>query len=221
MARLGLIAALAASLLLAGCVSLSPARIPDGQLDGGTGNGWEADPANSTEVSGGFFSKQARQAYLDPAEEGAGHPGRLTVLSLRGLLSPDREELRDRVKTKLRENAEANGLELSSQTEEGERTLANGARSFYLTFNATAEAQGSVFASDARVNIVGEVFQCTGGATVVVTGSAQVSESESVGGFQTSEEYDPKTWTEIVRDPRGSIGGFRGQGLIYNIACGG
>lgn len=210
-----------AALLTAGCVSLSPATIPAASLDEGAGNGWRLDGANSTGADGGLFSKQAVKAYLDPADEGRGHPGRVTVLSMRQLLSPDREELRDRVEERLRSNARERGLELSSQTREGQRDLANGARSYYLTFNATAESQSSVFASDARVRVLGEVFRCTGGATVVVTGSAQVSESESVGGVQTSEETDPQTWAEIVRDPRGTIGGFRGHGLVYGIACGG
>lgn len=221
MARLGLATAVVACLLTAGCVNLAPAEIPASSLDQGSGNGWEYDAANSSDVGGGLFSKRAVNAYIDRAEEGQGHPGRLTVLSLRSLLSPDREELRDRVEENLRENARQNGLELTSQTREGQRDLRNGARSFYLTFNATARSESSVFANDAQVRIIGEVFRCTGGATVVITGSAQVSESESVGGVQTSEEVDPKTWAEIVRDPFGTIGGFRGQGLIYNIACGG
>lgn len=219
MARLGLAAVLIACLLTAGCVSLAPSEVPDSSLDASTGNGWRYDPANSSDVSGGLFSKRAVNAYIDRAEDDQGHPGRLTVLSLRGLLSPDREELRDRVNESLRENAQRNGLELSSKTHEGQRDLANGARSFFITFNATAESEDSVFASDADVRILGEVFRCTGGATVVVTGSAQVSESESVGGVQTSGETDPKTWAEIVRDPQGTIGGFRGQGLVYTLAC--
>jgi hypothetical protein len=220
-ARLPLIGLVLVTLLTAGCVSLSPARIPSSSLDAGTGNGWQHDPANSTEVEGGWFSKRSVDAYLDQAEDDRGHPGRTSIVSIRGLLSPDREELRDRVEEQLRSNAERNGLELSSKANQGQRTLANGARSFFITFNATAASEGSVFASDAEVRLVGEVFRCTGGATVVVTGSAQVSESQSVGGVPTSEERDARTWAEIVRDPSGTIDGHRGQGLIYMIACGG
>lgn len=219
MARLGLVTVAVACLLSVGCVSLTPARVPAASLDPGAGNGWNYDAPNSSSVEGGYFSKRAVNAYLDLAEEGQGHPGRLTVLSVRGLLSPDREELRERVEQRLRENAEQSGLELSSQTHEGQRSLANGARSYYLTFNGTARSESSVFETNAQVRIVGEVFRCTGGPTVVVTGSAQVSETESVGGVQTSEEVDPQTWAEIVRDPPGTIDGFRGQGLTYSIEC--
>lgn len=220
-ARLRLIGLLLAALLTAGCVSLSPATIPTSTLDQGTGNGWEHDEANSTGIEGGLFTKQAVDAYIDEAEDERGHPGRLTMLSLRSLLSPDREELRERVEDELRSNARANGLEISSRSNQGERTLGNGASSYYITFEAQAASEGSVFASNAEVRLLGEVFRCTGGATVVVTGSAQISESQSVGGVPTSEERDARTWAEIVRDPSGTIEDHRGQGLVYNIACGG
>lgn len=219
MKRLGLLGVVVVALVTAGCVSLSPAEIPQNVLDAGTGNGWEHDAANSTDIEGDLFSKRALTSYLDTADDDRGFQGRLSVHSLRGLLSPDREELRDRVEEALRDSAAEKGLELHSKTNEGQRDLANGARSFFLTFNATAEAQDSMFASNAEVRIIGEVFRCTSGATVVVTGSAQVSESRSFGGFPTGEDVDPQTWAEIVRDPRGTIDGFRGQGLVYNIAC--
>jgi hypothetical protein len=207
------------AMVTAGCVSLTPAQIPSQALDAGTGNGWEHDEANSTGVEGGWTQKRSVDAYLDRADDDRGHPGRLTLVSVRTLLSPDREELRDRVEEQLRENARRNGLELEGQENEGQRTLGNGARSFYIVFNATAENQGSVFASNAEVRILGEVFRCTGGATVIVTGSAQISESESVGGVPTDENRDPRTWAEIVRDPSGTVEGYRGQGLVYNIEC--
>jgi hypothetical protein len=220
-ARRRLIAVVLLAVLTGGCVSLSPAQIPASSLDAGTGNGWQADPANSTAVEGGWFSKRSVDAYIDRADDDRGHPGRMTVVSLRGLLSPDREELRERVEEQIRQNAEQNGLELETQTNEGQRDLGNGARSYFVTFNATAAAEGSVFASDAEVRLLGEVFRCTGGATVVITGSAQISSSESVGGVATSEDRDPRTWAEIVRDPVGTVDGFRGQGLVYSIDCGG
>lgn len=218
-ARLRLLALLALVALTAGCVSLTPAEVPVSALDEGSNNGWERDPANATEVHGGWTQKQAVRSYLDEADDDRGHPGRMSVTSIRTLLSPDREELRDRVREHLRENARQNGLELEEQENEGERDLGNGARSFFVTFNATAEERGSVFASNAEVRILGEVFRCTGDATVIVTGSAQISEAQSVGGVPTGEDRDPRTWAEIVRDPRGTIDGHRGQGLVHQIEC--
>lgn len=222
MARLRLLALVGVLALTAGCVSLTPAEVPSAVLDPSTGNGWEHDEANSTGVQGGWTSKRAVNAYLDTAEDDRGHPGRMSVVSIRSFLDPDREELRDRVEEHIRESAEQNGLEVDRDSrQQGQRTLANEARSFYVAFNATAASQGSVFASDAEVRLLGEVFRCTGGATVIVTGSAQISEAESVGGVETGEDYDPRTWAEIVRDPSGTIEGHRGQGLVYRIQCGG
>jgi len=205
----------------AGCVSLTSARVPQTVLDGGANNGWVPDPQNSTDVTGDTFSKRGTNAYLDDADDGEGHPGRLTVRSVRGVLSPDREELRERLAEQLERNAERNGLERSTKLQEGERRLANDALSFFVTYNASASNQESVFASDAEIRMVGEVFRCTGGATVVITGTAQISESESVGGVQTEENFDPETWAEIVRDPEGTIDGYRGaSGLIDSVRCG-
>lgn len=219
MARLWICTLVGLLALTAGCVSLTPSVVPAEALDEGTNNGWERDPANSTEVSGGWTQKQASKAYLDQAEDDRGHPGRMTVTSVRTFLDPDREELRDRVREQLRENAQRNGLELDEQMREGQRRLANDALSYYVTFNGTARAEGSVFASNAEVRLLGEVFRCTGGATVIVTASAQVSEAQSVGGVPTGEDRDARTWAEIVRDPTGTIDGYRGQGLVHQIEC--
>lgn len=212
-------------LLLTGCVSLTAAHLPSSVLDVRTGNGWVRNMTGDgwRGPSGGWFQKQAVRSYTDDASDDRGFKGFLQITSIRGVLSPNREELQDRVEKRLKADARSKGLELSEKTFEGTRRLANGALSFYLTFNATQTEQSGPFGEDAgTINIIGEVFRCTGGATVIVTGSAQVEGRSSVGGIQTSYEYEPRTWKEIVQDPQGTIGGFQGsKGLIYNIACGG
>lgn len=211
---------LTVTVLTAGCVSLTPATVPDRLLGGSSGNGWMHDPANSTGVEGGFFSEKAIEAYRDPADGQEGFPGFLNVVSIRGLLSPDRQELRQRVEERLKEDARSKGLTLTGEATRGNRNLANGVRSFYVVFNGTSETSNGPFAANREVMILGEVFRCTGGATVVVTGSAQIEGRRSIGGIQTERTYEPRTWAEIVRDPSGTIGGFRGsRGLVYNIAC--
>lgn len=196
--------------------------MPDRLLDDQAGNGWIHDPGRSAPTEGGMFSKQATNAYRDDAEDGRGYQGFLTLLSVRGMLSPDREELREDLKQALREDVQSKGLELGTQLDEGERTLATGARSFYLVFNATARGESQFFSDEATIKVIGEVFRCTGDATVVVTGQAQIDErrSTNIGGIQTERNVDPRTWAEIVRDPSGTVDGHSGSsGLIYNIEC--
>lgn len=218
--RRGLLAAALVTLTLTvGCVGLTPAEVPGSSLDVGSSNGWTRDTANWTEVSGGYFQKQATRAYQDRAVGDEGYPGTLQVLSLATLLSPDREDLRERVREQLREAAERQGLEIDEQVQEGERRVADGALSFFVVFNGTATQRDSVFSQNERVKILGEVFRCTGGPTVVVSGSAQVEGTRQIGGVQTEHRFDPQTWAEIVADPDGTIEGYNGEGLVYSVAC--
>lgn len=219
LSHLRIVALLLVAMSTVGCVGLTPAVVPSANLDVGTGNAWTRDVANSTGVEGGFFTKQAVNAYEhDPVGDDS-YPGTLRVLSIATLLSPDRGELLDQLEKQLIEQTEEQGLDLDYRLMEGERQLGSGAQSLFIAFNATAREDG-VFASDATVKVIGEVFRCTGGPTVIATGTAQVESTRAIGGITTEHRYDPGTWEDIVMDPQGSIEGFRGQeGLIYNIRC--
>ncbi len=218
--RLPIGALLVALATLAGCVGLTPAAVPNAVLDVGSGNGWTRDDPNTSGVEGGFLTKQATNAYVfDPVSDDR-FPGTLRVVSIATLLSPDREELLDRLEQQLVQQAGEQGLELEDQIMRGERQLSSGAQSFFVTFNGTARAGGSLFASDSTVKVIGEVFRCTGGPTVVATGSAQVEGTRSVGGITTERQYDTRTWSDVVEDPQGTVEGFRGSaGLIHNVEC--
>ncbi len=220
--RLAPVAMVALILLvpLSGCVSLDPVRVPDRLLDDASGNGWTQDDGLTAEPDGGVLSKQAAIGYRDEAESGPGYPGVLIVQSFRGLLSPDREALRDEIGALLREEARDQGLEVQGEGMGGQRRVAGGALSFYIVINATGTADSLTFTNQATVKGVGEVFRCTGGATVVVKGFAQVDSRSSIGGIETSRDYEPRTWSEIVQDPFGTIEGFQGsRGLIHNLVC--
>lgn len=220
MGRGRLASGLLLSVLLSGCVSLDAAHVPDRFLEPQADNGWRPDGERTTGVEGGPFSKHATHAYRDDGGSGQGYRGVLSVVSLKGVLSPDREALRERLGEALREEAQEQGLSLEGDGTEGARTLANGARSLFVVVDATAHEEGSIFTSDSTVKVIGEVFRCTGGATVVVSGSAQIDRASSIGGVTTSRNTNPATWSEIVQDPFGSIEGYTGsRGLIHNIAC--
>lgn len=214
--------ALALVLSLAGCVELAPARIPDRLIEGRGGNGWEKNlTASQEEPEGGAFSKSQALVYEDRRSD-EGYPGTLTVSTLRTLMRPTEERVRDVVQEKIREEAESRGLRIEGAPATGERKLANGETSLWFLYNGTVESSGGFFQTrNARMKIYGEVFQCAQQKTVVaIVGLAQITDVRSVGGVQLPSEADPTTWREIAADPRGSIEGIRGSdGLAYNVAC--
>lgn len=206
-------------LLTAGCVEVSPARIPNRLLEGAGGNGWAVNQtASQDEPTGSSFSKAQSLVYEDRRSE-EGYPGTLTVSTLRALMRPREEAVRDTVQERIREEAESRGVTIQGSAVTGERRLGNGADSLWFVYNGSVSSAGFFSARDARVKIYGEVFEC-GKAIVVVVGLAQTTDVRSVGGVPLPSEADPTTWREIASDPRGSIEGIRGSdGLAYNVQC--
>ena len=223
--RLTLPLALALALALTGCVDLQPARVPDRLLEGAGGNGWEKNLSASQrepDSSQAGMAKSQTLVYEDRARDGDGHPGSLTITTLRTFFRPTESDTRDRVQEAIRDGAEARGIRIEGSAATGERKLANGADSLWFVYNGSVQRSGTLFRStDARVKVYGEVFQCDATKGVIVAvGLAQVSDVRSVGGVRLPTEDDPLTWREIVADPRGSIEGIRGSdGLAYNLAC--
>lgn len=159
--------------------------------------------------------------YEDKRSED-GYPGTLSVTTLRTLMRPTEQKVRDVVQERIREDVEARGLRIEGAAATGERRLANGADALWFVHNGSVQSSGSFFQSrDARVKVYGEVFQCEGTkSVVVVVGLAQTTDVRRVGGVQLPSEEDPTTWREIAADPRGGIEGIRGSdGLAYNVAC--
>ena len=213
---------LALALFTSGCVELSPARIPDRLIEGQGGNGWEKNlTASQSEPEGGSFSKSQALVYEDKRSD-EGYPGTMTVSTLRTLMRPTEERVRDVVQERIREEAEERGVQIEGAPTTGERKLQNGEESYWFVYIGTVQSSSGIFqARNARVKIYGEVFQCAEEKTVVaVVGLAQITDVRSVGGVPLPSEADPTTWREIAADPRGSIEGIRGSdGLGYNVAC--
>ena len=210
--------------LSAGCVDVSPARIPDKLLEGRGGNGWEKNlTASQDEPDSANMGTAKSQAlvYEDKRSE-EGYPGTMTVSTLRTLLRPTEEKVLDVVQESIREEAESRGVRIEGAPTEGDRKLANGETSHWFVYNGTVQSAGGIFQTrNARVKIYGEVFECSGTKSVVaVVGLAQITDVRSVGGVPLPSEADPTTWREIAADPRGSIEGIRGSdGLGYNVLC--
>ena len=210
---------------LSGCLDLHAARIPDRLLEGRGGNGWTkngtASQKEPTSTQMGLVKTQAL-VYEDRTsdENGNGFDGSLSVTTLRTVLRPSEEKLRDELKDRVRKEAESKGIRISTDAVEGTRALANGADAFWFTHKGTVSKAG-FFSQSAEVRVLGEVSQCADEETVVVVvGLAQVSDVRSVGGVVLPSDPDDATWREIVSDPRGRIEGIRGSdGLAYNVAC--
>lgn len=210
---------------LAGCLDLHAARIPDRLLEGRGGNGWAKNQTASQKEpdsqQGGLVKTQAL-VYEDRTSDdaGRGFDGSLSVTTLRTVLRPSEEKLRDEVKGRVRKEAEAKGIRISGDPADGERTLANKADAFWFAYKGTVNRAG-FFSQSAEVRVFGEVSQCSEEETVVVlVGLAQVSDVRSVGGVVLPSDPDDTTWREIVSDPSGRVEGVRGsEGLAYNVVC--
>lgn len=207
---------------LAGCLELDAASVPDRYLEGQGGNGWEKDGAGSQKEpssSNAGTLKTQTLVYQDKSSE-AGYPGTLAVTTVRTLLRPSEESVREQVKDSIKEQVEAKGVKLEGDPASGKRKLANKAEAFWFSYNGSVESPG-FFARNAKVKIFGEVFQCNAQKTVVVTvGMAQITDTKSIGGVTLPSDPDTTTWREIVADPTGTIEGVRGsEGLAYQVRC--
>lgn len=219
-----LVLTLVVASLSAGCVDLEPARIPDRLLEGQGGNGWEKNLTASQDEPQGSAAGTAKSQTLvyEDKRSDEGYPGTMSVTTLRTLVRPTEEKVRDVVQERIREDAESRGLRIEGQPATGSRKLANGEESLWFVYDGSVQSTGTLFQSrDARVKVYGEVFQCAATKGVVVlVGLAQTTDVRRVGGVQLPSEEDPTTWREIVADPRGGIEAIRGSdGLAYNVQC--
>lgn len=210
----------------AGCLELHAATVPDKLLEGRGGNGWTRNATASQKEpdaqQGGLVKTQAI-VYEDRTsdEKGDGFDGSFSITTIRTLLQPSEEKLRDTIKDQVRAQAESKGIKIAGSATEGTRRLANGHDSFWFTYNGTVAQTGFFTSQSAQVRVFGEVAQCPEEKTVVaMVGLAQVTDVRTLGGVPLPSDPDPETWREIVADPRGAVEGYRGSdGLAYNVAC--
>lgn len=205
---------------LSGCTStLDVAHVPDRLLGGSMG--WSKNNSASqrepTSASMGFTKTQTL-VYDD--RQSASYPGTLTVTTLKTLIRPSEESLRDTIQDRIRQDSQAKGIKISSAATTGTRDVGSGGSASWFAYNGSVET-GGFFARSAQVKIFGEVFQCQSTRTVVVTvGIASTTDVRTIGGVALPSDPDHTTWREIVQDPRGRIEGYRGSnGLAYNVEC--
>lgn len=212
-------ALIGALVLLAGCVDYSASVVPEAFLDGQTGNGWILDRMEPSEPRSESFGmvKSQTAIYKDPAED-EGYPASLSVISLKiAFQQPDRDEIRDRARALVEEEADRLGVDLEKPPTEGERQAASGDTAVYFRYDGTAEQESSLFSREADVRVVGIVWNCAegGGNTVVGVGLAQVNERTQ----GVIEEPDERNWIELWSDADRSTQEADG-GLAVHATCG-
>lgn len=218
------IAALVGALvLLSGCVSYSPSTLPESMLDSQAGNGWILDrkqpPSEPRSESFGLVKSQTF-IYKDPGESGGenGYPASLSVISLKvAFQQPDRDEITERARKLVEEEASRLGVDLEQPPEEGERRTASGDTAAYFLYNGTAQQESNVFSREADVKVAGIVWNCAddGGNTVVGVGLAQVNERTQ----GVLEDPDRRNWIELWQDADRSTNPQDG-GLMIHASCG-
>jgi hypothetical protein len=201
-----------------------PARVPDSLL--GNGSGWAADAGHSDaqpqSQSLGLVQRQTL-AYTDDGKHGnGGYPANLALTTLKLFPTPSRDQLRDIVQQQVKEQSQAQGIQLGNQALQGSRTLADGHTTLFFVFTGTVTGQGSLFtSSNATAKILGEVWNCgEAGTSVVAVGLAQVGSASSLGGIPLQNQENPQNWRELAADPHGSIDNQQGgDGLVDNAVC--
>lgn len=220
-----LAALMAASLLLAGCIQYDASKVPEDKLHGSTGNGWILDrrePVDGPRSENLGLLKSRTLVYLDPGESGSqgngGYPASLSVISFKvAFTTPDRQEITERARRLVEEEATARGVDLDKPPDEGQRTVASQDRAQYFLYDGTVTDDSSLFSREADVKVVGIVWNCEadGGNTVVAVGLAQVNDRQ--GGVL--EDPDDTNWREIWEDADMAASG-RDGGLAVHITCG-
>lgn len=214
-----LLAAVVVAATLAGCLTLTAARVPDPYLT----RGWQEDAARSDdEPSKEGLGRRQALAYKD-AGDGPGYGGSLTVVTIRTLVAMSEETILEALRQNLEDHASAQDIRLENEIEDGSRALANGATSRYVVYTGEVAKSSLLFKQAARTKLLGEVFRCDAERTVVVAAAiAQVTDVRSVGGVPLPRDDEPQTWHEIVADPAGTVEDVvGGDGLAYRIACSG
>ncbi|MBI4394126.1 MAG: hypothetical protein HY556_10090 [Euryarchaeota archaeon] len=205
-----------------GCIgAFTVAEVPRELLGA---NGWQFVQARSDaaprQANFGLSTIQTK-VYQDPGGGSNGYPASLSVTTLKGMLLPTEQDLREKVRAAVIAEAEARGIRIGVQETGGERQLKSGHPAFFFEYNGTVERSGFFTSSSAEAKIMGEVWNCQqSGTSVVSVALAQTTNVTTVGGILRQTDENPMNWRELVSDPAATIDGFAGDlGLMWNVEC--
>ncbi len=176
--------------------------------------------------SGGWFGanvKETRYTFDPPATpaDGPPYPGVLQVFSIRELDRRSTDALLDFTEAAIEEAAERESIVVDEDARvEGERVLANGLSTRWLTLEGRVSDGGALFAEDTVVRLIGEVAHDGRSRTsIVAVGYVQVDSVVTCPILVSCQsQQDFATWNDVAGDPAGSVGGATStHGFIHHL----
>ncbi|MHB8586925.1 MAG: hypothetical protein ACYDDF_13940 [Thermoplasmatota archaeon] len=208
---------LAAFVPMAGCFEIPAGNIPTsvlhtlGWVENTTADQSQSDPT-------GIFRTEVR-VYEHAAQSGT-YGGHLFIETTRAIFAPSAASLRDAIETRVRDQAQSEGIDISGAAHNGSRTNGDHRSTQWFTFSGNATSSTTVFTANSAVRVVGEVWDCPEDRVVVAAvGLAQVDSVQTIGGIPVTTNPSTQTWDSIIADPSASIEGVQGNGLLYNAVC--
>ncbi len=215
-----ILVALAATVALSGCLEPYRARVPVEILNA-------ADPRWEVVVekleSDGWFGprlQETRYSFV-PAGNDPPFPGVLQVFSLREMNRRSNDALLDWTRDVVAEAAARENIALDPELDmDGSRTWRSEVHTTWFVREGTVTASGSLFSTDERVRILGEVgHDGRSNTSILVVAKVQVSRQPQCPlDLPCQNQPDEKTWIQVVGDPDGSVGGASlSAGFIHNL----
>lgn len=222
------VAALLASVALAGCFDPHRVQVPASVLEASSLE-WNVTKKPQEGKQFGTKSMETRYVYV-PEDAGPPYPGVLQVFSLRGDGADSRSELASLARNVIQQAIQREGIQVdSSQDVQGSRQLENGKTTDWFGHTGRIESarDDSIFlpgdAEHLVVRVHGEVgYDGRSKTGFIAVAFVQIGThtGPALPGLPATEETNEQTWYEVVADSDGNVGGASlptGRGLITNL----
>jgi len=215
--RWGTAAALLLAVSVAGCLDPFRAYVDDAVLQQAHLDWSRSD---QPQTDGGLFGAKTAETDYTLSGSGPPFPAVLQVFSLRTVARPSTQDLLGFVHTAVDNGTDSRGVRIDqAQSAVGQRMLAGGVATQFFTEEGTS-TRGGLFPVNTKVRIIGEVgYDGSSSTSVIAVGIAQVESSRTCPlNIDCGVSRDEASWTEMVGDPSGSVGGAVSQtGLIDHL----
>jgi len=196
-----LIALLVLILILVTVIISSNKIIPAYVDDVALGSNWYEDRDEAESPSSQLFGLE-KHASFTYRPYNSSFPSFLTVNTYKTLFMTNEKDLYDKAVDYIDSEMKNRNVSLDyNSTVEGERTLKNGHKTMYVTYNGNFSKNSQT----EKVKIVGETWNCErSGTSIIAIGFSQIT-NNSLNLNKVNLNY----WTKIIEE----------DGLIFNIIC--